>query len=373
MATLLSRSSDSPRYSLQDIELARFDSASPSILSAPPPYEEPASRPFRPTVHLQIETLGKPWFSTPLPPRPDPIPVFALHPDDSSSSAAAHAPQFTSIRPWRSSGSCYLTPYDTTTTTTASSSSAAGIPVLSTTTYRFGPNRPPRVRLFAPHSAPLSPAALEALLLSAKDAATIPDPEEDGQPVQQPPQPWDEFAITSAGLLTRAVTFRTRLGTFQWRYASRRERLQQQQQQEQQDGDKISSLLVLERVVRVARARNLPPTTSTTTSTSFPGLLLRRHQHEDEEVRTTVAHFVRGAATRTAGSSVASAGNGGRLVLDLGLWGEGEECGGGEDAKVAREMAVVMAVTTCLVMLKREVDRRRAQQMATMAHGGGGP
>ena len=75
---------------------------------------------------------------------------------------------------------------------------------------------------------------------------------------------------------------------------------------------------------------------------------------------------MRNAEFRSKGSSSSSAGNGGRLEIDLGPWD-----GAGE--KGEREMAVIMVVTTCLVMLKREVDQRRMQQIAMMsggAHGG---
>ncbi|KAL2133348.1 hypothetical protein VTI74DRAFT_2512 [Chaetomium olivicolor] len=342
------RSTTPPRYTPQDVELARLDSTSPSILSAPPPYDEAvpsSSSPFNPTVHLQIETPGKPWFSLPLPPRPDPIPIFTLHPEDSSSSAAAavHTPTFTSLRPERASGSCYLLP----TATTATSPTEAFSP-LSTTTYRFGPNRPPRVRLFAPHSEPLNPSTLHHLLF-CKDDSNHDDEEALGV------RPWDDFTVTSLGLLTRSVSLRTRLGTFQWRYASRRERASAGRT----TGHDISSLLVLERVVRVARARNVSSSPNGGGSSG----------KDDEEIRTTVAHLLRGPGLRAEGSTGSSAGNGGRLVIDLGFL---DRDGDLAEGKVEREMAVVMVVTTCLVMLKREVDRRRAQQIAIMAGGAGG-
>ena len=76
---------------------------------------------------------------------------------------------------------------------------------------------------------------------------------------------------------------------------------------------------------------------------------------KEAEVRRTVAVFVRGEGTRTPGGSTCSAGGGGRLMVDLSLWDERE--------KDKREMVVVLAVTTLLVMLKREVDRRRALQI----------
>ncbi|KAK4035296.1 hypothetical protein C8A01DRAFT_38256 [Parachaetomium inaequale] len=343
MTTYLSRpSTDStpPGYTPHEVELARLDSASPSTLSTPPPYDDeaPSSSPFHPTVHFQIQTPGKPWLSLPLPTRPEPIPIFSLHPEDSSFSTAAQAtPHFTCIRPERSSGSCYLT-------TTTSPSSSSGTPAaVATTTYRFGPNRPPLVRLFSPHATPLSPTTLNQLLFSK---------EKDNDEQQEPDdaKAWDTFPITSLGLLTRAVSFHSsRLGgTFQWRYASRKERHAAALSQHLGcgEGGEISSLLILERVVRVATAQNIPGA-----STSTGG---------KEEIRTVVAYFLRGETYRTPGSSGSSAGNGGRLVMDLSLWEAG-------DVKMEREMAVAMVVATCLVMLKREVDRRRAAQIAVMA------
>ncbi len=318
MATLVSRpsasSEPSPGYMPHDVELARLDSSSsPSLLSAPPPYDDAPANPsaFHPTVHFQIETRGKRWLSFPSPTRPDPIPVFALHPSDSSACASTSltTPAYISHRPERSSGSCYLTtPLSPTTP-------------LATTTYRFGPGRPARMRLFHPAStSSLTPSTLQALL-SSKDEET------------PSVEPWDDFPLTSLGLLTRALAFRTRLGTFEWRYASRRERAALSP-----PDTVVSSLLVLERVVRVATAG----------------------RKKDEEIRTPVAQLIRGEGYRADGSGASDAGNGGRLVLDLGMWED-------EDQKGEREMVQVLAVATCLVMLKREVDRRRAQQMAIIA------
>jgi hypothetical protein len=65
---------------------------------------------------------------------------------------------------------------------------------------------------------------------------------------------------------------------------------------------------------------------------------------------------VRGEGTRSLGSSGSSAGNGGRLEMCLDvLEGEGN---------VVDEPTVV---STCLVMLKKEVDRRRALQVAMIS------
>ncbi|KAL2264046.1 hypothetical protein VTK26DRAFT_3084 [Humicola hyalothermophila] len=389
----------SPPYSPQDVELARLGSSSSSVISGPPPpYDDSTS--FYPTAHFQIETPGKPWCSLPLPPRPDPIPIFSLPASEPSASAASALPKFTSLRPERHSGSCCLV-------------SAATQAPLSTTTYRFGPNRPPRVRLFAPSSfssssdtRSLTPTALRNILLSSlttanananananaadtDDSVPIPPSFAAGGDSTGPAKirPWDAFAVTSAGLLTRAVRFRTRLGTFSWRYASRRERRAWYPRED------VPCLLVLERVVRVARARNAVSSAGEGQGKGQRKRSRFRDGDGDEELRTPVAHFLRGPGTRTPGSTASSAGNGGRLVIDerallggggsgwpsgLGLGdGEGEEEEEDDveevtgqiaaEGKEDREMGVAMVVTTCLMMLKREVDRRRAQQIAIMA------
>ncbi|KAH6622846.1 hypothetical protein F5144DRAFT_605387 [Chaetomium tenue] len=335
-------SASPPHYTpQQEVELARLDSNS----TAPPPYADeenapPTSGTFHPTVHFQIQTTGKPWLSLPLPQRPEPIPVFALQPTDTTTNHTTTTPQLTSTRPERSSGSCYLT-HHTNSNTTA-----------STTTYRFGPNRPPIIRLFSPHNPPLPPTTRARLLFSKDTTTTTTNEEEDAAGA------WDTFTITSLGLLTRAVGFRSRLGTFQWRYASRRERHAAAASAALGACGvrEVASLLVLERVVRVACDTSASPSSSSS-----------RGGGKEEEVRTVVAQFVRGEGTRTPGSGASTAGNGGRLVMDLGAW-EGE----GVDGKGEGEMAVLMVVTTCLVMLKREVDRRRAQQIAIMAGAAGG-
>jgi hypothetical protein len=278
-----------------------------SLLDGLPPYSESAM--FNPSVQLQIQTYGKPWLSTPLPPRPDAIPILPITPE-----GAFGSPCYISLRQSRSSGSCRL----------VSGNDAHEIP-LSTTTYRFGPGRPPRVRLLSP----LTPYG-EALRRSETDE------EEEGGDASD----WDDFEIIPRGLLTRAQTFRTRLGTFEWRYASRRER----------KAVGANSLLVLDRVVKVVGARNL----SGSGSTSKP---------QDEELRRAVAQLVRNEEFRSPGSSASSAGNGGRLLIDLSFLDEGE--------KLDREMATILVVTTCLSMLKKEVDRRRSQQIAIMVAAGG--
>ncbi|KAK3387681.1 hypothetical protein B0H63DRAFT_470700, partial [Podospora didyma] len=271
----------------EEIEMARLDAGS-SVASiddlAPPPYSAVAS-PFQPTVQLQIETPGKRLLSFPLPLRPDPIPIFpVLEEDDhinniiidSGGSSSVNnnvitLPKFISIRPTRSSGSCFLV---------VSGGPAAGEDessqednAVSTTTYRFGPGRSPRVRLFLPggrksHNSPPSPSAHPPIITSGRDS----EPANNESATS-----WDDFELKSSGLLTRSVHFRTRLGTFEWRYASRKERKPLG----------ADSLLVLDRIVRVANAGEA-----------------------DEEIRTPVVQFIRNAALRTPGSRGSSAGNG---------------------------------------------------------------
>ncbi|KAK4146509.1 uncharacterized protein C8A04DRAFT_34968 [Dichotomopilus funicola] len=346
----------------QDVELAHLDhsssrSRSPSLLTAPPPYPAGTNTsntslststagptpggPFNPTLHFQIQTTGKPWLSLPLPSRPDPIPIFSLHPDDSSLSASAHSssPYYTCLRPERSSGSCYLT---TGGSSNSGNSSNNTIPVTSSTTYRFGPNRPPVVRLFAPHTPPLPVETLNQLLYNKNQDVDV----NGAGTGTSACGAWDTFTINSLGLLTRSIGFRSRLGYFEWRYAGRKERHAAAGAGIKGVED-LNSVLVLERVVKVARALNGASSSSKT--------------GKDEEVRTVVAQFLRGEGCRTPGSGSSTAGNGGRLVMDLGGLEKGE-----------REMAVALVVTTCLVMMKREVDRRRAQQIAIMAGAAGG-
>ncbi|KAB5585806.1 hypothetical protein GE09DRAFT_1210394 [Coniochaeta sp. 2T2.1] len=301
-ATLLSRHhattsvpSLAPSYTTQDpnrtsIELASWRSSSSrrgsTISSSLPPYTS-SQHTFNPTVNLQIQTPGKPWLSLPLPPKPVPIPVFDVNSD--ANNPPSLSPRYMSVRPERGSGSSYLV-----------SGSGESSKNLSTTTYRFGPGKPPSVSLFLPPSL-------------RQDEEVV----EEGEA-------WDTFPLVSTSLLSRAQRLqRTRLGTFEWRYASRSERKEL----------KANSVLVLEKIVKVAVAGG-----------------------KEEEVRRTVAMLVRNEETRTPGSSASTAGNGGRLM--------------GE--KVEREMAVVLVVTTALVMLKKEVDRRRAAQIAIMASAASG-
>jgi hypothetical protein len=123
----------------------------------------------------------------------------------------------------------------------------------------------------------------------------------------------DEFEIQGKSLVSRTTIFECRWGRFEWRYCGRKER-----------AEGVNSLLVLEKITEGGRVR--------------------------------VAQLVRGKETRSPGSTGRSAGNGGRLEFCLyDLEGKGQ---------LVDEVTVVI---TALVMLKKEIDRRRALQVAMIS------
>lgn len=84
--------------------------------------------------------------------------------------------------------------------------------------------------------------------------------------------------------------------------------------------------------------------------------ILALEQQEDskpgrEESGKTIAVLVRGDDRRTPGSRRSSAGNGGQLTLDQ---------------EATRHLDEALIVATCLMMLKRELDRRRCGQTAVI-------
>ncbi|KAM7208432.1 hypothetical protein V8F20_001113 [Naviculisporaceae sp. PSN 640] len=378
---------------LTDIELAHFDS------SPPPAYTEQASESkspkttstyssqsssSSPTVLLQIETTGKPILSLPLPPHPDPIPIYLVDPASSSPGDTTYlttAPKFVSLRPSRSSGSCYLISGDSshapTGPSSASSSATTDHPPLSTTTYRFGPGRPPRVRIFNPYSSNSNSSSASRIQDASNDLG-------DGSDQNQDSTAYSAFDILSSGLLTRAVRFKpprllddhassssaAAYGAeerqiteqyFEWRYASRKERKAFASSSPScssvcsttgTSNNGVDSLLILSKTTifskPYAQGKDKSKISTTTETETIP-----------------LARLIRNSGLRTKGSTPSSAGNGGRLeILDL------EKAGYSENDKSRREMVLVMIVTTCLVMLKKEVDRRRAQQIAVLSSGG---
>ncbi|RJE25113.1 hypothetical protein PHISCL_02519 [Aspergillus sclerotialis] len=78
-------------------------------------------------------------------------------------------------------------------------------------------------------------------------------------------------------------------------------------------------------------------------------VLSRVDSKADKENGNVIAKLIRSDETRTPGSAKCSAGNGGELLID-------------EEALGSLDEGLVVA--SCLVMLKREIDRRRALQIA---------
>lgn len=294
------------------IELAslnRTESTTSEASSSGPP----SSSAFHATIHLQVQTPGKPLFSLPMPIRPDPIPVFALAPEPGTGRLRTDRPLYLSLRPSRRSGSCTLVHAD----------DPAQAPI-STTTFRFGPGRPPVVRL-TPDGRP--------------DAA-------DGESAEEQQQ--QQCEVVRPRVWSRATRFAVpRLGEFAWRYGSRAERA----------AEGADCLLVLEELLQEEGEDD-----EGSSSSSSNRVDTTKKSKKKDQQRRKVAQLVRNETYRTPGTARCTAGNGGRLMLDLRAF----------DEKV-RDQVQVLAVTTVLVMLKKEVDRRRGQQMAMMSGGGGGP
>ncbi|CEI63944.1 hypothetical protein FVEN_g9238 [Fusarium venenatum] len=285
-----------PDYEVTEaIELSPISPASCSTNSLPDYtdiYNNNTSNPeatdFYPTKQLQIQASGLPLIRLPLPPQPDPIYIFNVAPTGDIEEA-----EYVSIRPARNSGSCFL----------ARANDCAQIP-LCTTTYRFGPGKPPKIRLET----------------ESQNGKT------------------EDIEISCKGVLTRSVVMRTHLNTFEWRYSSRAERRAVQTSV----GEQVDCLLILDQVIKVAVAGG-----------------------KQEERRRKVGQFVRSSGLRTPGSKRSTAGNGGRLMLDLREW---------MDRKEERSEMEILATASCVSMLKKEVDRRRMHQaMAIMGGASGGP
>ncbi|OBS26370.1 hypothetical protein FPOA_00311 [Fusarium poae] len=287
-----------PDYeSIEAIELPPISPASSSTNSLPE-YTNiynngdsliPKATDFHPTKQLQIQASGLPLIRLPLPPQPDPIYIFNVAPTGDIEEA-----EYVSVRPARNSGSCFL----------ARANDCSQKP-LCTTTYRFGPGKPPKIRL-------------EAEISQNRQT--------------------EDIEISCKGVLTRSVIMRTHLGTFEWRYSSRAERRAAQASV----GEQVDCLLVLDQVIKVAVAGG-----------------------KQEERRRKVGQFVRSSGLRTPGSKRSTAGNGGRLMLDLREW---------MDRKEERNEMEILAATSCISMLKKEVDRRRMHQaIAIMGGASGGP
>ncbi|KAI0472470.1 hypothetical protein F4859DRAFT_106525 [Xylaria cf. heliscus] len=323
LASLSSSTSSSPSYNAPPSATAGPSSSSSSSSSSPSS--------FTPTKHLQIQTPGKNLLSFPTPQRPDPIPIFTL-------SAHGHLdrPQYLSVRPDARSGSCFL----------ARGDDAAQTP-LSTTTYRFGPGRAPVVVLRDP-------------LASTTGGG---GGEEEGE--------GEGFEILGRNIFSRAVRFRVPgLGSFGWRYGDSKERAaatadsllvcevfltdpdpdpdSQQQQQQQKTKSSISARLGIKKHDDGDEGGTAVGSSSSSSNSNNGG-------KEKPGAPRRIAQLVRNETYRSPGTARATAGNGGRLMLDLGVFDEKR-----------RERVEWLVVTTAVTMLKREVDRRRAQQFAVI-------
>ncbi|SPO00309.1 uncharacterized protein DNG_03154 [Cephalotrichum gorgonifer] len=160
--------------------------------------------------------------------------------------------EYISIRLKKSSNSCAL----------VRASDPRQITQISTI-YRFGPGRPPRIRIL-PYNAGVS--VEEALNENVA-----------GELVE----------VKSRSLVSRGQVFDTSLGKFEWRYGTG----------EEHAACNADSLLVMERIDRVS----LP----------YGG---------KSKSGVRVAQFIRNDEFRTPGTKKYSGGNGGRLMMDLRMW-----------------------------------------------------
>ncbi|KAL1894561.1 hypothetical protein Sste5346_005796 [Sporothrix stenoceras] len=355
-----------PQYEKHVSNESNSDDDSASVTGSPPNYDTlygaahstdaasiapSAEGTFRPTLELQLDTRGKSQSeSYGQIPRPEPIHVFMVNSRDGSALYNLQ-PVYTSLREKRNSNSCTLyagAGYGMLHSDRASSSSQNR--TLSTTTYRIGPGRPPRIALF--------------------DANDIRLDETNA---------WDYFEFSGKSIFNRVQILRSRLGTFEWRYASRDERKALSAELiaaaaaagstlNEKDIKKrysVNNLMVLERVTHVFGS--IDNNNGGASSSAAVG--------KPREVRRPVARLIRSKALRTPGSNRFAAGNGGRLQLDLSEWmsaaneaaaGDSKVAAPGSDDQADRDMVIVLAVVTCISMLKKEVDRRSDQEIAAI-------
>ncbi|KAH8658363.1 hypothetical protein BX600DRAFT_469023 [Xylariales sp. PMI_506] len=244
-----------------------------SEFDAPPAYEDAVNRhtvtsstsTFTPTSQLQIQAIGYDTVQALTGTTLEHIPVYR---------AGSGELEYTSIRLKRSSNSCAL----------VQGSDANRTPLIATI-YRWGPGRPPRMRLLPHHTS-----------ATVEEAITSDDVE------------CDLVEVRSRSIVSRAQRLETPLGTFEWRYGSRAER---------KEAHDAASLLILERT-------DLP-------ASGKQGGGIR------------VAQLVRNDEFRTPGTTRCMGGNGGRLMIDLNLWA-GEKQASAKDVE-----AFVVASCICML------------------------
>ncbi|KAI1368974.1 hypothetical protein F5Y08DRAFT_208730 [Xylaria arbuscula] len=341
-----------------DIELASLSSSTlassrapgaPAIAGGPSSHSTTNST-FTPTKHLQIQTQGKNLLSFPTPTRPDPIPIFTLTP-----TGHLDRPLYLSVRPHYRSGSSFLAYGDDDTQTP-----------LTTTTYRFGygPGRRPIVVLGDPaRNPPLSHSH------SHSHSHSLADDEDENQHQHQHQHPHEGtarqirsgeeeasaeaeeqgtqgFEITKKSLFTRAIRFAVPgLGTFGWRYGSAEERA----------SFAADSLLICEVFSLLSSPSPQQSLSGSSNKGSSSSIKKEKEKGGEGKNGIRIAQLVRNETYRSPGSTRSSAGNGGRLMLNLSPFEEKR-----------RERVEWLVVTTLISVLKREVDRRRAQQIATI-------
>ncbi|CAK7271484.1 hypothetical protein SEPCBS119000_004631 [Sporothrix epigloea] len=308
---------------------------------------------FCPSLQLQLDCLGKGCNSgIGMTVKPDPICIYLVQ---DSNALYEKQPALLSLRKKRNSNSCTLV-------TGASYGSLIGREgqwtddqlTIGTTVYRVGPYRPPRVALFTVD---------QQVHQQLPELVAASDKEPAGTPA------WDKYEIIGKSIFNRVQTLRTRLGYFEWRYASRAERKALSQElieAASRSGDgalltpkeiakrhSVNNLMVLERITEVYGSMDHNGQVGTSVG-------------KPREVRQPVARLIRSKALRTPGSSSYSAGNGGRLQMNLSEWTTPAAASDAKPNEADSEMAIALIVSSCIMMLKREVDRRRDQEVAAI-------
>ncbi|KAI0147084.1 hypothetical protein GGR57DRAFT_506062 [Xylariaceae sp. FL1272] len=284
---------------------ARFRSSSTSSFNAPV-----SSGPFTPTSQLQIEAQGSTCTLTTYGGN---TPIYSI-----SSSGGLGPLAYLNIRPQRRSNSCYLTLADDPTETP-----------ITRTIYRVGPGRPPVIELSDPvRGVSLPGKGTDVDVHEAKTRGA--------------------FEVHSTTIWSRSITFEVPgLGIFGWRYAGSAEK---------KEWD-AKSLLVCE-VFGSSPAYHDNDGSSSVGSSSKKSFAskLGLGSSKDRESGTRIAQLVRNSEYRTPGSSRWSAGNGGRLMMDLTGFEEKEQ-----------ERVRQLVCTTALTMLKRELERNQNATIAAIS------
>jgi hypothetical protein len=181
---------------------------------------------------------------------------------------------------------------------------------LISTVYRWGPGRDPHMRVYGPGQ-----------------RVSLADAVDKDKPIA------NEFEVKTHWVTSRSASMVTPYGKFEWRYGKRSEK---------KEASKADSLLVLDRL-------------------DSPSAAAGASGSKSKDSRVRVAQLIRNAEFRTEGTSKwNSGGNGGRLLIDLSEWA-GQE----KSAKVQEVEAFVVA--SLLLMLKRETDRMKDNQIVVIS------